>query len=144
MSKSDQKQWNGQHNINLEILMDRENFVHRIEEALCSASKTHTQNERLLEQNNLKTQYHNALSTVVGAITTRRITLKIIPLSSFRNSLNINGTLFQTDILSAYSLGRIHHTIYRLNESLVFFVIFPTPLPKLYTLYKLFALPRVC
>ena len=94
----------------------------------------------VLECNNLKNQYYNALSTVVSAITTRRITPEIIPISSLRNSLNTNKTLFQNDICAAYSLGRIHHIIYRLNESLVFLVILPTPLPKLYTIYKLFVL----
>ena len=119
LSKSDQNQWSGQHNMNVEFLKDRDDFVHRIEEALCSASSTHTQNERVLERNNLKIQYHNILRTVVGAIPTRRITSEIIPISSLRKSLNTNGTLFQNDILAAYSLGRIHHTIYRLNESCI-------------------------
>ena len=127
LSKSDQYQWSGQHNINMEFLKDCDDFVHRIEETLCSASSTHTQNERVLERNNLKIQYHNAISTVVNAITTRRITPEIILISSIRKSLNTNGTLFQNDILAAYSLGRIHHTIYRLNKSLVFLVILPTP-----------------
>ena len=89
----------------MEFLKDRDDFVHRIEEALCSASSTHTQNERVLKRNNLKIQYHNALSTVVGAITTHRITPEIIPISSLRTSLNTNGTLFQHDVLAAYSLG---------------------------------------
>ena len=90
----------------------------------------------MFERNNLKIQYHNAVSTVVRAIATRRITPKLISISSLRKSLNTNGILFQNYILAAYSLGRIHHTIYRLNDSLVFLVILPTPLPKLYTLYK--------
>ena len=143
LSKSDQNHWSGQHNINMEFLKESDDFVHRIEEALCSASSTHTQNERVLERNNLKIQYHNALSTFVNAITTRRITPEIIPISSLRKSLNTNGTLFQNDILAVYSFGRIHHTIYRLNESLVFLVILRSPLPKLYTLYKPFILPRM-
>ena len=108
--------------------------MHRIEEALFSASSTHTQNERVLERNNLKIQYHNALSTVVNAIRTSRITPEIIHITSLRKSLNTNGTVCQNDILAAYSLGQIHHTIYRLNESLVFLVILPTPLQKLHTL----------
>ena len=95
----------------MEFLKDRDDYVHRIEEALCSASSTHIQNDRVLERNNLKIQYHNALSTVVGAIKTRRITPEIIPISSLRKSLNTNGTLFQHDILADYSLNRIHHTI---------------------------------
>ena len=66
----------------MKLLKDRDDFVHRIEEALYSASSTHTQNERVLERNNLKIQYHNALSTVVGAITTRQITQEIISISS--------------------------------------------------------------
>ena len=142
LSKSDQNQWSSQHSINMEFLTDRDDYVHQIEEALCSDSSTHTQNERVLERNNLKIQYHNALSTVISAITTRRITPVIIPISSLRKSLNTNGSLFKTDILAAYSLGQIHHTIYRLNESLVFHVILPTPIPKLYTLYKPFVLPQ--
>ena len=117
--------------------------MHRIEEELCSASSTYTQNERVLERNNLKIQYHNALSTVVCAITTLRITPETILISSLRKSLNTNRILFQNDILPAYSLGRIHHTIYRLNESLVFVIILPTPLPKLYSLYKPFVLPKI-
>ena len=42
LSKTDQNQWNNQNNINLEFLKDREDFVQRIEETLCSASATHT------------------------------------------------------------------------------------------------------
>ena len=38
LGAKDQNQWSGQNKINLEILKDREQFVHRIEEALCSAS----------------------------------------------------------------------------------------------------------
>ena len=136
LSKQDQGQWKGQNNINTEILKDRDEFVHRIEEALCSASATHSDNERALERNNLKLQYRSSLSTVVTAITTRRITPEIIPVSSLRKYLKMNGTLFEHDILTAYSVGRIHHTIYRLQESLVFLVVFPTPLPKLYRLFK--------
>ena len=90
LSKLYKNQWSGQHNINMEFLNDREDFVHRIEEVLCSASSNHTQNERVLERNNLKIQYHNALSTVVGAITTGRITPEIVPISSIRKSLNTN------------------------------------------------------
>ena len=76
----------------MEYLKDRDDFVHRIEEALFSARSTHTQNERVLKRNNLKIQYHNAISTVVCAITTRRITPEIIPISSLRKHLNTNGT----------------------------------------------------
>ena len=143
LSKLDQNQWRGQHNINIEFLKDRDDFVHRIEEALCSASSTHTQNKRVLDRNNFKIEYHNALSIVVSAIKTRRITPEIIPISSLRKNLNTNQTLFKNDILAAHSLGRIYPTIYRLNESLVFLVILPTPLPKLYTLYKPFVLPQM-
>ena len=142
LSKWDQNQRSPKHKINMGFLKDRDDFVHRIEEALCSARSTHTQNKRVVERNNLKIQYHNALRTVVSAIKTRRITPEIIPISSLRKSLSTNQTLFQNDILASYSLGRIHHTIYRLNKSLVFLVILPTPLPKLYTLYKPFVLPQ--
>ena len=83
----------------MEFLKDRDDLVHRIEEALCSASSTHTQNKRVLERDNFNIQYNNALSTVVDAITTRRITPEIIPISSLRKSLNTNGTLFQHDIV---------------------------------------------
>ena len=55
----------------------------------------------------------------------------------------INNSLYEHDILNAYSFGRIHHKIYRLNESLIFLVIFPTPLPIIYRLYKSFVLPRL-
>ena len=141
LSRQDQNQWTGQNNINLEFLKDRDEFVQRIEETLCSASAIHTDNERTLEKSNLKLHYSTSLSSVVTALTTRRITPEIIPVSSLRKSLNVNGTLFEKDILSAYSLGRIHHNIYRLNESLVFLVIFPTPIPKMYRLYKPVVLP---
>ena len=63
-------------------------------------------------------------------------------MSSLRKSLKINNTLFEHDILTAYSLGRIHHNIYRLNESLVFLVAFLTPLAKIFRLYKPFVLPK--
>ena len=91
---------------------------------------------------NLRLQYRTSLSAVVTAITTRRITPEILPLSSLRKSLKINNTLFENDILTAYSLGRIHHNIYRLNESLIFLVVFPTPLAKIFRLYKPFVLPK--
>ena len=97
----------------MELLKDRDEFSHRIETALCSASETHIQNERLLEMSNLRLQYRTSLSAVVTAITTRRITPEILPVSSLRKSLKINNTLFVNDILTAYSLGRIHHNIYR-------------------------------
>ena len=54
LNKMDQTQWNGQNNINMELLKDREEFSHLIETALCSASETHTQNERSLEMSNLR------------------------------------------------------------------------------------------
>ena len=38
LNKLDQTQWSGQNNINMELLKDREEFSHRIETALCSAS----------------------------------------------------------------------------------------------------------
>ena len=91
---------------------------------------------------NLRLQYRTSLSEVVTAITTRRFTPDIFPVSSLRKSLNINNTLFEHDILTAYSLGRIHHNIYRFNESLVFLVMFPTPLPKLFRLNRPFILPK--
>ena len=102
----------------------------------------HIHNERSLEMSNLHLQYRTSLSSVVNAITTRRITPEILPISSLKNTLNINNTLFEKDILTAYSLGRIHHNIYRLNENLVFFVVFPTPLAKIFRLYKPFVLPK--
>ena len=68
----------------MEFITDRDEFVHRIEDALCSASETHTQNERALEQSNLKIQYYSSLFTVVNAITTRRITHEIIPINSLK------------------------------------------------------------
>ena len=116
----------------MEILKDREQFVHRIEEAMCSVSATNTANERILEQSNLRLQYRQSLSAVVNSLTNHRITPEIIPVRSLRKSLMMNGSLYLHDILTAYSLGRIHHKIYRLNESLIFLVIFPTPLPIIY------------
>ena len=141
LSKSDQNQWSNQQNINLEFLKDREDFVQRIEETLCSASATHTTNERILEKSSLKMQYQNSLSAVVHAITTRRITPEIIPVSSLRRKLSIPGSLYENDILSAYSLGRIHHNIYRLDESLIFLIVFLTPYSNVYTLYMPITLP---
>ena len=137
-----QTQWSGQSNINLELLKDREEFSHRIETALCSANETHTQNERSLEMSNGRLQYRTSLSAVVSAITTRRITPEILPISSLRKSLKIDNTLFEHDILTAYSLGRIHHNIYLLNESLVCLVMFPTPLANIFRRYKPFDLPK--
>ena len=142
IGKSDQKTWNNQNHINLEMLKDRDDFVERIEGVICSASKTHSENEQILQSANLRLQYKNSLSTVVNAITTRRVNPEIIPISSLRKSLNLNGTLYEKDILTAYSLGRIHNNIYRLNESLVFLVVFPTPMPKMYRLYKPISLPK--
>ena len=124
IGNSDQKTWNSQNQINLEMLKDRDDFVERIEGVICSASKTHSENEQILQSANLRLQYKNSLSTVVNAITTRRVNPEIIPISSLRKSLNLNGTLYEKDILTAYSLGRIHNNIYRLNESLVFLVVF--------------------
>ena len=141
LSNTDQTQWSNQQNINLEFLKDREDFVQRIEETLCSASTTHTNNERILEKSSLKMQYQNSLSRVVHAITTRRITPEIIPVSSLRNKLSVPGSLYETDILAAYSLGRIHHNIYRLDESLIFLIVFPTPFSNVYTLYMPITLP---
>ena len=141
LSKTDQNQWNNQNNIHLEFLKDSEDFVQRIEETLCSASATHTQNERILEESNLKMQYQNSLSAVVRAITKRRITPEIISVNSLLKKLSVNGSLYENDILAAYSLGRIHHNIYRLEESLIFLIVFPTPLSDVYTLYMPFTLP---
>ena len=42
LNKMVQTQWSGQNNINMELLIDSEEFSHRIETALCSASETHT------------------------------------------------------------------------------------------------------
>ena len=127
----------------MEILKDREQFVHRIEEAMCSASATHTANERTLEQSNLRLQYRQSLSAIVNSLTNHRITLEIIQVRSLQKSLMTNDSLYEHDILTAYSLGRIHHKIYRLNKSLIFLVIFPTPQPIIYRLYKPFVLPRL-
>ena len=110
---------------------------------MCSASATHTANERTLERSNLRLQYRQSLSAVVNSMTNHRITPEIIQVRSIRNSLIINGFLYEHDILTAYSLGRIHHKIYRLNESLIFLVIFLTPVPIIYRLYKPFVLPRL-
>ena len=122
-----QNQWSGQKNINLEILKDLEQFVHRIEEALCMASATHKTNERTLERSNLRLQYRRSLSAVVNSLIYHRITPEIRPVRSLRNTLMINGFLYTHNILTAYSLRRIHHKIYRLDESLIFLVIYPTP-----------------
>ena len=64
-------------------------------------------------------------------------------MSPLRKSLKINSTLFENDILTAYSLSRIHNNIYRLNESLVCLVVFPTPLATIFRLYKPFILPKI-
>ena len=66
----------------MEFLKDRDDFVHRIEVALCSVSSINTQNESVLKRNIFKMQYYNALITVLGAITTRQITPEIIRISS--------------------------------------------------------------
>ena len=132
LGAKDQNQWSGQNKINKEILKDRDQFVHRIEEALCSASATNTANERTLERSNLRLQYRQSLSAVVNSLSNHRITPEIISVRSLRKSLMINNSLYQHDILTAYSLGRIDHKIYRLNESLIFLVIFPTTLPIIY------------
>ena len=91
---------------------------------------------------NLRFQYRKSLSAVVSAITTRRITPEILPVSSLRKSLKIKNTLFEHDILTAYSLGRIHHNIYLFNESLVCLVVFSTHLAKIFRLYKPFVSPK--
>ena len=127
----------------MEILNDREQFVHRIEEAWCSASATHTANERSLKQSNLRLQYCQSLSAVVNSLTDHKITPEIIPVRSLRKSQMINNCSYEHDILTAYSLGRIHHKIYCLNKSLIFLVIFPKHLPIIYRLYKPFVLPRL-
>ena len=80
---------------------------------MCSASATHTQNKRILKESHLNMQYQNSLSAVVRAITSRRITPEKISVSSLRKKLSVNGSLYKNDILAAYSLGRIHHNIYR-------------------------------
>ena len=72
------------------------------------------------------------ISAVVNSLTNHRITPEIIPVRSLRKSLMINGSLYTHDILTAYSLGRIHHKIFRLNESLIFLVNFPIPFPIIY------------
>ena len=107
----------------------------------CAQQALHIQNERILEESNLKMQYQNSLSAVVRAITTPRITPEIIPVSSLRKTLSVNGSVYENDILAAYSLGRIHHNIYRLEESLIFLIVFPTPRSTVYTLYLPFTLP---
>ena len=116
-----------------------------MEEALCAASSTHSDNERLLEKNILKIyiifQYHNSLSAVVKAITSRKITPDIVSVNSLRSKLDIRDTIYEHDMLAAYSLGRIHNNIYRINENLLFLIIFPTPYPIVFDLYKPFSLP---
>ena len=86
LGAKDQNQWSEQHKINMEILKDREQFVHRIEEALCSASATHTVNERTPERSNLRLQYRQSLSAVVNSLTNHKITPEIIPVRSLRKS----------------------------------------------------------
>ena len=81
-------------------------------------------------------QNQNSLSAVVPAITLRRITPETIPVSSLRTKLSVNGSLYENDILAAYSLGRILHNIYRLENSLLVLIVFPTPLSNVYTIYK--------
>ena len=104
----------------MEILKNREQFVHRIEETLCSDSATYTANERTLERSNLRMKYRQSLSAVVNSLTNHRITPDIILVRSLRKSLMINGSLYEHDILTGFSLERIHHKIYCLNESLIF------------------------
>ena len=58
-----------------------------------------------------------------------------------RKKLSVNGSLYENDILAPYSLGRIHHNIYCLEESLIFLIVFPTPLSNVYSLYMPFTLP---
>ena len=58
-------------------------------------------------------QYQNSLPALVRAITTLRITQEIIPVSSLRKKLSVNSSLYEQDILAAYSVGRIHNNIYR-------------------------------
>ena len=99
----------------------------------CAQLALQTKHERILEESNLKMQYQNLLSAVVRAITTRRIILEIIPLSSMSKKLTVNGSLYEDDILDAYSLGRIYHNINCLEESLIFLIVFPTPLLNVYT-----------
>ena len=124
----------------MELLKDLEKFSHRIKTALCSASDPHTQNERSLKISNLRLQYSTSFSVVVTAITTRLITPEVLPVSLLKKCLNINNTLFDNDILTAYSLSKIHHNIYRLNERLIVFVVFPTAIAKIFRLYKPFIL----
>ena len=126
----------------MQLLKNLEEFSHRIEIALCSDSETHTQNERSMEMSNIRLQYRTTLSAVVTAITTRQITPEILPVSSLRKSLNIKNNLFENNILTSYSLIRIHHNIYCLNKSLMFLVVFLSSLAKICRLYKPFVIPR--
>ena len=64
-------------------------------------------------------QYQSSSSAVVRAITTRRIIPEISPVSSLRKKLSLNGSLYENDILAAYSHGRIYHNIYHLEERLI-------------------------
>ena len=54
----------------MELVIDREEFLHRIATAICLTSETHTQNKRLLEMSNRRHQYRTSLSAVVTAFTT--------------------------------------------------------------------------
>ena len=90
---------------------------------------------------NLFLQYRTSLSAVVTAITTHRITPKILPVSSLRQSCKIKSTLFENNILTAYSLGRIHHIIYSLTESIVFLVVSNSCSKNISALYT-FYLPK--
>ena len=73
-------------------------------------------------------QYQNSLSAVVRAITSRRITPEIIFVSSLGKKLLVNGSLYENYILAAYFLGKIHHNIYPLEESLICLIVYPKPL----------------
>lgn len=142
LTKADQSQWENQNKINTEILKDRDIFFQKMEDALCAASAIHSENERKLEKSSLSLLYQNSLSKLVSAITSRKINPEIVSVSSLRKYLNINNSLYEHDILTAYSLGRIHHNIYLLHGNIVFLVIFPTPQPGLFRLYKPFILPK--
>lgn len=49
---------------------------------------------------------------------------------------NINNLIFVFFLFVADALGRIHHKIYRLTESLIYMVIHPTQILQVLTLFK--------
>lgn len=77
LSKTNQNQQSGKHNISIKFFKDRDDFENRIKIALCSDGSTHTQNNRVLKRNILNIQFDNALSNVVSEIMKRQIIQKL-------------------------------------------------------------------